>query len=454
MRKFFAVAMGSVVALVGFAGAANASATVDLVWIDVTNLDTAGNVICLKPAKRDCLRLGSTISSVAVTDNITLGVIITAGAGGLLGAGVDVDYNDALPKLSVSGFRNLTTAPYLPTTVVEANNDTNGWVQVINAVSIPIIDPPVGIGLPAGATAYLGTVTFHKDFLVNGQFEIAVGVDGPDGVSDVLSLDGSKISDSTTFNSAFLVNLPDDHCEIDKKCSVGGSEPQDSCTADPGEEVTYTYDFIEGCGLVIDDKLGVIGEWKGQTLSRTTTLTETTTNRAFFDLTECICLSSNVSDSVTVTVGTLTPTPTSTPTPSADCLCQVTNISPDTINLNKVGSGGKQANRLRKIIMQVKTVDAPGATCDRGESSGPQAINLLMVDDDADETQGILIDSAKTLVCDGPTKLVTRTVLVQGPLNCKDSAVPDGTSSGVITATGSAPGTADFVKDMKINCNE
>ena len=36
MRKFFAVAMGSMVALAGVRGAANASATVDLVWIDVS----------------------------------------------------------------------------------------------------------------------------------------------------------------------------------------------------------------------------------------------------------------------------------------------------------------------------------------------------------------------------------------------------------------------------------
>jgi len=109
MRKFFAVAMGSVVALVGFAGAANASATVDLVWIDVTNLDTAGNVICLKPAKRNCPQLGSTISDIFPSDIITLGVIITSGERGILAAAVDVDYNDALPKLSVDTFQSFTT---------------------------------------------------------------------------------------------------------------------------------------------------------------------------------------------------------------------------------------------------------------------------------------------------------------------------------------------------------
>ena len=148
------------------------------------------------------------------------------------------------------------------------------------------------------------------------MFEITVGTDGPGETDGILDGVGNNINSTTTFNSAFILVPSPDHCEIDKKCSVGGSEPQDSCTADPGEEVTYTYDFIEGCGLVIDDKLGVIGEWKGQTLSRTTTLTEMTTNRAFFDLTECICVSSNPYDSVTVTVGAPTPTPTATPTTS------------------------------------------------------------------------------------------------------------------------------------------
>ena len=210
MRKFFAVAMGSVVALVGFAGAANASATVDLVWIDVTSLDTNGNVICIKPTKRNCPQLGSLISNVAADDSITLAVIVTAGAGGLLGAGVDVDYTDALPKLSVTAFQKMTTTRpkfYLPTALGEANNDIEGWVQLINATAV--IFTGTGIGLPPGVSAYLGTVTFHKDALINGTFDIHVGTDGPDGASGVLSLDGTTISDITNFNGATLVNVPE-----------------------------------------------------------------------------------------------------------------------------------------------------------------------------------------------------------------------------------------------------
>ncbi len=210
MRKFFAVAMGSMVALAGFAGAANASATVDLLWIDATAI-TGGDFSCLAPINRDCPIIGTTISSVAVTDSITLGIIITAGPNGLQGAGVGVDYNDAIPKLSVTGFKRLkTTKPlqYLPANVGEPNNDSTGWVQNINALCCGGLG---GIGLPAGNTAYLGTVTFHKDALVNGTFDIHVGTNGPDGTDAVLSLNplGDSISSTTTFNGASLINVPE-----------------------------------------------------------------------------------------------------------------------------------------------------------------------------------------------------------------------------------------------------
>ena len=101
--------------------------------------------------------------------------------------------------------------------------------------------------------------------------------------------------------------------------------------------------------------------------------------------------------------------------------------------------------------VQLRAVDAPGATCDIGESSGPVKINLKMVDDDGD----VLIDSAKIAVCEGGggQKQMVRSVFVQ-PKNCKDSAVPVGTSSSFITATGSAFGAPDYVELLTINCND
>jgi len=97
--------MGSVAALVGFADGARASATIDLIWIDTT--DPA----CLDAARRNCPRLGAAISSVRVTDNITLAVIVTAGPKGVQDLSVSVDYRDTLPKLSVTDFGNLLTPP-------------------------------------------------------------------------------------------------------------------------------------------------------------------------------------------------------------------------------------------------------------------------------------------------------------------------------------------------------
>jgi hypothetical protein len=107
-------------------------------------------------------------------------------------------------------------------------------------------------------------------------------------------------------------------CDLDKTCSVGGSEPQDQCVARPGEEVTYHYEVsvVGGDVEVRDDQLGLIGVTSGGTLTRTTTLSETTTNQGILIAVsagcgcgECFCAFGNVTDFVTVTVPTPTPTP-------------------------------------------------------------------------------------------------------------------------------------------------
>jgi hypothetical protein len=117
----------------------------------------------------------------------------------------------------------------------------------------------------------------------------------------------------------------DFHCDLDKLCSVGASEPQDQCVASPGEEVTYHYEVNLAGGPVDvwDDQLGFIGSTNGTTLTRTTTLSETTTNWGSLVASagecgcgECFCAFGNPTDAVTVTVSGPTPTPTATPTPS------------------------------------------------------------------------------------------------------------------------------------------
>jgi hypothetical protein len=146
------------------------------------------------------------------------------------------------------------------------------------------------------------------------------------------------------------------------------------------------------------------------------------------------------------------PTPTPTPTPGPfDCLCEVTNISPNSYQLNNVATGGRGSTRTRKVEIKTRTVNAPGGDgCDPGETSGPVFINLRVVDDTGD----VLIDSAKETVCDGGPGKVTRKLTFQGPLNCEGNEVPSPSSSGVLTATATAPGTGDYVEEFSIGCNE
>jgi hypothetical protein len=117
-------------------------------------------------------------------------------------------------------------------------------------------------------------------------------------------------------------------CYVDKKCQVGGSEPQDSCSAFAGEEVTYLYildTFPYDVGLrVEDDKLGLIGfAGAGDTLTKTTTLTETTTNTASVTSTGiCPCINSDVDDRVTVTVTPPSPCVAANPVTSIDTVAK------------------------------------------------------------------------------------------------------------------------------------
>jgi hypothetical protein len=141
-----------------------------------------------------------------VTDTITLGVIITAGPGGLAGAGLSVDYSNVLPSFSVNGFQRFTTtnpADWLPASL--------GLISDIppiidNFSALAAIPNALGIGLPAGQSAYLGTVSFHRVQLLDGTFEIAVGAFGPSGTDGVGDLAGQDITSTTTFNSAFVVD--------------------------------------------------------------------------------------------------------------------------------------------------------------------------------------------------------------------------------------------------------
>jgi hypothetical protein len=206
MRKFFAVAMGSVVALAGFAGTASASSTIDLIWI--TKKTPTG---CMLPANRNCNELGATIgevgSEIAVSDNVTLLVMLTAGAAGSIGAAVSVDYGEVMASYSVTAFSSKLTKKPLQYLTLSLGDTTDQppFISSINAGAAPSVGS--GIGLPAGVSAYLGTVSFVKDFEVNGTFEISVGINGPDNTDKCLDGVGNTVD--CIYNSAFLVNVPE-----------------------------------------------------------------------------------------------------------------------------------------------------------------------------------------------------------------------------------------------------
>jgi hypothetical protein len=203
--------MGSAVALLGFAGAANASATVDLIWIDVSATTTGGIVICTFFTQRNCPQFGSTLTGVDASDTIALVAILTAGPTGSIGASISADYSDALPKLDVITFSAMTTTSpffYLPL-ALGTIQDTGTQIQELNAGALP--DAGAGQGLPPGETAYLGTVTFHKDSLINGTFDIIVdaGTIPLSSGANLIDINGTLITPTTTFNSATLVNVPE-----------------------------------------------------------------------------------------------------------------------------------------------------------------------------------------------------------------------------------------------------
>jgi len=219
----FAAAASSVAALVGFAGAANASATIDLIWAD-TGTDT--------------------ISGVNTSSAITLQVILTAGPNGSAGAVVSVDYSAAASKLTVLGYAS-TPGGELPLQLGSPIN-TGTRIENINSVSFS----PFGVGLSAGQSHQLGTVTFHKGAIPDGTFEIQSDANG---LTDTV-LDGAAndITAITTFNSAFLVNVSEPDFDGD-----GVADNIDNCSERSNPDQVDT--DLDDCGNVCDADYGQSG---------------------------------------------------------------------------------------------------------------------------------------------------------------------------------------------------
>lgn len=186
MRKFFAAAVGSMVALVGFASTANASATVELIW-QATDSSRIGDPDLGQP-------------TVVDSSEIILDVVITAGSGGVSIAGVSIDFSDAIANSKIEFVR--------ATCVAEGGFEFCIGNGLITDTQVNSIGPlAFGAGLPGGNTARIATLTFHKIGIAVGEFVFPVGLFvGTDGIFNSAGVD---IGDSTIFKSAFLVNVPE-----------------------------------------------------------------------------------------------------------------------------------------------------------------------------------------------------------------------------------------------------
>ena len=192
---------GVIASLLAFTGIAHASATIDLLWEDGTT-----DTLCGAPA----------------SSNITLNVVLTAGPNGSVGAGISVDYSDAAGKADLIDFGSSAGNSVFPIYLGTTFDSDSGWVPPsprywwqpgdsvsvvhnINGASIPAAG--WGLGLSAGQSHLLGTLTFHKTKSAGG-FEIIPlsfrDADG-EGTDGVLDGDGNTVTDTTTFNSAYLV---------------------------------------------------------------------------------------------------------------------------------------------------------------------------------------------------------------------------------------------------------
>jgi len=189
MRTSFAAAAAGLAVLAGFAGVAAASATIDLIW------NATGTKLIVNPAPPET---GPNL--------IRLNVNLNAGPEGSQGAGVSVDYStvgDELGLFISSSTPSIGDDSPLPLAYFFVPVGVKR-VDMIN--SFCLCAQGVGTGLAAGQTHQLGTVTFNIDMLPDGIYEFRSDANyEADGLLDGA---GNDITDTTTFNSAYLI-LPE-----------------------------------------------------------------------------------------------------------------------------------------------------------------------------------------------------------------------------------------------------
>jgi hypothetical protein len=165
------------IALVGLAGTANASATVDLIW------QNSGT---------------DTTSGLAISDSITLDIVITAGLLGSNGGSVSIDYSAVVGTLSVTGFSNTLDGFW---GIPIAGLPTDPGDDILHHINAGSLCGITGSCLADTESARIGTVTFRVDALPGGTLGILVGLFDPvDGVGNAV---GGNANPS--FSSGFAV---------------------------------------------------------------------------------------------------------------------------------------------------------------------------------------------------------------------------------------------------------
>jgi hypothetical protein len=189
---------GVLVSLMAFSGVARASATIDLLW------DGATDTLC----------------GVSASSSMTLYVVLTAGPNGSVGGGISVDYSDSIGQADLVGFSSsppdsifglILGNTFDSNSPFTGSSDpwwTSGDSTVHNINGACLSAAGLGSCLDAGQSYLLGTLTFHKTPGAGG-FEIVPLIyrtaDTNIGTDDILDIDGNVISDTTTFNSAYVI---------------------------------------------------------------------------------------------------------------------------------------------------------------------------------------------------------------------------------------------------------
>ena len=181
MRTLLVGISASLAVLIGFAGSAGASATVDLLWNGTTSV------------------LTNTPSSSA----LNLSIVLTAGPLGVSAYSLTVTYDPTV--VTVTGFADTSGGgdPHFgstPGSIVD--NGTS--LQSFSGLAIPLFG--LGTGLNSGNSTTIGTVTFHTLAPVVGTFAITPGFVNPlDAMADQF---GANIA-APNFNGATLVSTPE-----------------------------------------------------------------------------------------------------------------------------------------------------------------------------------------------------------------------------------------------------